>query len=80
MKCFFLLQTLLAASLVGAQSVADLPSCSVRFPTSDTDVTAALTWTCSFPALLLLLQQPVVPTQTMFASAQPPMLLPSSPR
>ncbi|KAF6230615.1 hypothetical protein HO173_011152 [Letharia columbiana] len=29
MKCLFLLHTLLAASLVGAQSVADLPSCSL---------------------------------------------------
>ena len=78
MKSFFLLHVLLAASLVGTQSVADLPSCSVRFPIPDTGATAALTWTCSFPASLLLLQQPVVATQTTFANVHRPMLLPLS--
>ena len=78
MKCFFLLHTLLAASLVGAQSVADLPSCSVCLPNPNTDAIEALTCTCSCHVLLLLLQQPVVQIQTIFASAQRRMLLPSS--
>ena len=75
MRCFLLLHTLFAASLVGAQSVADLPSCSVRFPFPDPHVTPALTWTCSFLVSLLPLQQPIVPTQITFASVQARMLL-----
>lgn len=78
MKCFFLLHTLLATSLVGAQSVADLPSCSVGFPGPENDTKAALTWMCSSHVSLLLLQQPVVATQTISASVQRRMLLPSS--
>ena len=78
MRCFFLLHTLFAASLVAAQSVTDLPSCSVRFPFPDAYVIAALTWTCSFLVSLLLSQQPIVPTQITFASVQARMLLLSS--